>query len=276
MRDEKGEPRYRIGEAAEILGLTKEGVRYLEKRGLIASERDPGNGYRYYTRGDLAKMQQLRTYEKMGLTIAEAADLFRVSSTRELEERLGRQKEVLEEEIARLRARQSVLERQIEVVRQADEDERLHLQVMPAAWFLPTDGADYDRKMCISAKEERTWIREMPYTLLAKFSCSREGGVQEKHGIYVEERIARKLGTPLPERAIYLPERLCAVCTVRRIVREQLTYAEIYARIAGEYRIAGEMLVTVQMPVDLGGRRGHLNQVAVPVEEKGAGEEKGH
>ena len=40
--------RYRIGELADFFGMTKEGIRYLEREGVITSERDAGNGYRYF------------------------------------------------------------------------------------------------------------------------------------------------------------------------------------------------------------------------------------
>ena len=42
---------YSVGEVAALFGLTTQGVRYLEKQGLIQSVRKEGSGYRVFSRG---------------------------------------------------------------------------------------------------------------------------------------------------------------------------------------------------------------------------------
>lgn len=45
------ERQYRIGEMAEMTGLTRDTLRFYEKKGVIAAKRRE-NGYRYYTEQD--------------------------------------------------------------------------------------------------------------------------------------------------------------------------------------------------------------------------------
>lgn len=65
------EKRYRIGELADLFGITKEGIRYLERQGLITSVRDEENGYRYYGRASTATLKTVRTYQRLGLSLNE-------------------------------------------------------------------------------------------------------------------------------------------------------------------------------------------------------------
>ena len=52
--------RYRIGELAYFFGMTKEGVRYLERQGIVCSERDEKNGYRYFSRTEISRFKQIK------------------------------------------------------------------------------------------------------------------------------------------------------------------------------------------------------------------------
>ena len=51
--------RYRTGEMAEFFGMTKEGIRYLERQGLITSRRDEQNRYRYFSRSEITRLKEL-------------------------------------------------------------------------------------------------------------------------------------------------------------------------------------------------------------------------
>lgn len=85
--------KYRIGEVAGLFGLTKGGVRFLEKKGVIHAQRDEKNGYRYYDRKQITDIKQLRSYQAMGFSLEEAVELMnsgdpdRVMSSIEKKER---------------------------------------------------------------------------------------------------------------------------------------------------------------------------------------------
>lgn len=67
--------RYRIGEVADFFGLTKEGVRYYERKGLLTSIRDEQTGYRYYEREQITHLKRIRLYESMGFSLDEAWEM---------------------------------------------------------------------------------------------------------------------------------------------------------------------------------------------------------
>ena len=44
---------YKIGEVANILGVSADTIRYYEKAGIVYSKKDSSNGYRYFTPADI-------------------------------------------------------------------------------------------------------------------------------------------------------------------------------------------------------------------------------
>ena len=71
--------KYRIGEMAEFFGLTKEAIRYYERKGIVTSTRDERTGYRYYERDEITTLKQIRvrfmapsTHHTMGGVMVDA------------------------------------------------------------------------------------------------------------------------------------------------------------------------------------------------------------
>ena len=58
------ERQYRIGEMAEMTGLSRDTLRFYEKKGVITAKRRE-NGYRYYTDSDLYKLMSICYHRKM-------------------------------------------------------------------------------------------------------------------------------------------------------------------------------------------------------------------
>lgn len=59
----------RIGEVAELTGLTISNIRFYEKKGLIEPEREQQSKYREYTEADVKRLKQIILYRKMDLSI---------------------------------------------------------------------------------------------------------------------------------------------------------------------------------------------------------------
>ena len=59
-----------IGELAERSGLSRDALRFYEKRGLISAHRRP-NGYRHYPDGTLFVLDYVRTAQKLGFSLSE-------------------------------------------------------------------------------------------------------------------------------------------------------------------------------------------------------------
>ncbi len=63
----------RIGELAELSGLSREALRFYEQRGLIRARRQD-NGYRDYPSEAVMLVQYIRTAQQLGFTLAEIGE----------------------------------------------------------------------------------------------------------------------------------------------------------------------------------------------------------
>ncbi len=61
-----------IGELSERSGLSRDALRFYEKRGLIRSSRG-ANGYRHYPDGTLFVLDYVSTAQRLGFSLAEIA-----------------------------------------------------------------------------------------------------------------------------------------------------------------------------------------------------------
>jgi len=66
----------RIGEAAALLGVSRETLRHYEKRGLIRPSRAE-NGYRGYHPEHIAQLQRIRQLQSLGLALAQIKRVLR-------------------------------------------------------------------------------------------------------------------------------------------------------------------------------------------------------
>lgn len=69
---ETPQTKYRIGDVADLIGMSRDSLRHYEKRGLIPSKKDD-NGYRYYTDEDLPRLISILYERKMGMGLDEIA-----------------------------------------------------------------------------------------------------------------------------------------------------------------------------------------------------------
>lgn len=105
--------RYLIGDVANLMGLSRDTLRYYEKRGILTSEKGE-NGYRYYTERDISKMIGVLYQRKMDIGLSDMEQLWtgdgtleklnEITSTRLEEERQALRKH--EQTIARLQVTQ--------------------------------------------------------------------------------------------------------------------------------------------------------------------------
>ena len=66
---------YKISEFARLAGVTSRTLQYYDHAALLSPSLRTEKGYRLYTRGDLLRLQQLRTLNWMGFTLKEAAHI---------------------------------------------------------------------------------------------------------------------------------------------------------------------------------------------------------
>jgi len=67
---------YKIGDVADLIGITPEAIRNYEREGLIKPKKDEGSGYRYFTTWDILILINTRQYRKFYYSIADIYEMF--------------------------------------------------------------------------------------------------------------------------------------------------------------------------------------------------------
>lgn len=65
----------KIKQVEELVGITKKNIRFYESQGLLDVERAE-NGYREYHKEDITRLQEIKLFRKMDLSIEETKALF--------------------------------------------------------------------------------------------------------------------------------------------------------------------------------------------------------
>lgn len=89
-----------IKEVEERTGISKQNIRYYERKGLLSPVRNPENDYREYTDEDIARLQKIKLFRKLDMPIEEIRKL--LDGRCSLEEALEQQKKRLAQEKERL------------------------------------------------------------------------------------------------------------------------------------------------------------------------------
>jgi len=107
----------RIGELAELVGISTRAIRHYHRVGLLPEPARRGNGYRDYSLRDAVELARVRRLVELGLSLAEVGDVLAGDADRDLAEILRELDADLagqEADIRRRRARLAQLLRQAE------------------------------------------------------------------------------------------------------------------------------------------------------------------
>ncbi len=92
---------YQIGDVANIVGISRDTLRYYEKRGLISPYKEK-NGYRYYTESDIQKLISILFQRKMDLGLDDIETYWSCDDSHtKMADRIARRIQEEEEEIRR-------------------------------------------------------------------------------------------------------------------------------------------------------------------------------
>ena len=98
---------YTSGDAARMLGISQEAIRYYEKQGIVLFEKEDGNGYRFFQFRKLIAMVCLRLLQRMGFSVQDSWELVNGTNTGRIVQRLEENEAELEAQIVRLTQIQS-------------------------------------------------------------------------------------------------------------------------------------------------------------------------
>ena len=90
----------KIGQAAQLTGLTISNIRFYERKGLLEPERNDQSKYRNYSEQDIRRLKQIILYRKMNMPIEKIASMLDDPAVSEelvrqqLQELLNKQQEI--------------------------------------------------------------------------------------------------------------------------------------------------------------------------------------
>ena len=126
---------YSVGEVAALFGLTTQGVRYLEKQGLIQSVRKEGSGYRVFSRAAVARLKEIRMMQSLGFSTEQLA---RSMPRERILPSLDEQLEAIARKRAELERMEAGLRHQQALVRWfLEEPGQMRLERRPRMLFFP-------------------------------------------------------------------------------------------------------------------------------------------
>lgn len=267
---------YRIGEVADFFGLTKEGIRYYERKGIISSKRDEKTGYRYYPRDEITRLKQIRFYQSMGFSLEESQTMIVETAYEQVEQRVAGKLEELTKKEAGIARMKRELEAQMAALRRFERRE-VELLRRPCTLFLErvpdeaSAGARAHEQTAQARKDEKAWIDAMPPAMLFGMHYDRElKPVYNVFGTAISQADALRLGLPV-DRAVVLPERLCVCGSTQAPLGEKPDIAHMvrWMRENG-YRLCGDVYGALRFTYrGEDGRRWGVHDLSLPVETGG-------
>lgn len=206
---------YRIGDVAELVGLSRDALRFYEKKGVITA-RKKDNGYRYYSESDIYKLMYILYQRKMNTSLEEIENQISEGISRASLRIRTRQR--IAEEKAQIRRHQqavtrlSLVERDLETIEKSLD--RCRVKTFPKAYILGT---------CPSLQEGlKEWFRlssreaglDMTYFYNVYHFTEEDGLEQEGTQLLFYQGIEPLLDSPIDAQAHPLTEPVKCVYSV--------------------------------------------------------------
>lgn len=271
----KNNMKYRIGEMAEFFGLTKEVIRYYERKGLVTSTRDAQTGYRYYERDEITTLKQIRTYESLGFSLDDAQAMVVETTFSEMEQRLDQKLLELKKKEAAIQRMRQELERQ-QASAHAFKLGQMELRTAPETYFwrrVPDEASaqtEAEReRIARERSEEKHWVEAMPPVALCGLHYDKNLNPCKVFGSVIPKNMAETLGLPL-SCAVLLPERLCAVGYAEAKIGDKPNIDKLVSWTRGQgYSICGDIYATLRLVYKKeSGERWGVHEFFLPIQKE--------
>ncbi|MPM47577.1 hypothetical protein SDC9_94288 [bioreactor metagenome] len=249
--------RYRIGEVAQLFGLSKGGVRYLEQRGFIHSYRDENNSYRYYDRVQVTAIKKIRFYQALGFSLEEAAVLVKIKDSGQLMDRMLCKEHELATQIEQTRKMIGALKAHTGKISAAKSLGSSWITAHRPAMYRISVWEDLDSKSESHQKgpdkasdpvtyrermeAESSFISCIPNVLLSILIRKQEGDYLIARGSCIEEADAQRLGVAPNSQVDYYPRHTDCYYSVVKIGLEKQGIRHITDKV-DDMESHGEML----------------------------------
>ena len=262
---------YSTGELAELTGMSREGIRFMEKRGVIESQRNAANGYREFDNDQLIRLSRTRSYCSLGFSLEEAKEIYENISKDRLEAVFTGKIDELEKKRREIeKMEQALREQQFAAEFITGKRSGFEINNNPEIFFFPRMK---NRKDIISADSERKkedtafthWIQNTPATKMLAYYDPQ--GAEWK-GIAAYRRDYEKLYLPKPSSLIFFGSSAClhGVIAAEKFKRPDFSEMKKWAADNG-YKLTGQFLCLLQLSyLEDNGNVYLVHEIYAPVE----------
>ena len=122
----------KIGEFSRLMQVTVKTLRHYEQKGLLIPEEvDPWTGYRFYSIGQMLRLNSIRQLQRLGFSLEEIKDLFEGESHVPSVEQLTMKIEETEKLLQQLLTRRSQLQEWVDSRKKVKTMEKFSIQSLP-------------------------------------------------------------------------------------------------------------------------------------------------
>ena len=122
----------KIGEFSRLMQVTVKTLRHYEQKGLLIPEEvDPWTGYRFYSIGQMLRLNSIRQLQRLGFSLEEIKDLFEGESHVPSIEQLTMKIEETEKLLQQLLTRRSQLQEWVDSRKKVKTMEKFSIQSLP-------------------------------------------------------------------------------------------------------------------------------------------------
>ncbi|MEG0322897.1 MAG: MerR family transcriptional regulator [Raoultibacter sp.] len=264
---------YRIKEFAAMTGLPPSKVRFYEKQGLLASDREE-NGYRVFAPEDAFRVNAFRVLLQYGFSVEQAVGMLDAKQgTEEFYESLEAQREELQHEADLLRYRLAKITGAIDTITHLDQSCTATLVDAPDQYYV---NASIGRDFSVSIENEAEIA--LFYDLLSVTSCARI--ITKEDFESVDDTISPNYVISIPETEFHRLEgidskKLTHLCLGkcirlrRQVTREESVRKETFSELVRfmedhGYYLRGDIILYPSF-LNLDGKGSDIETLFVPV-----------
>lgn len=204
---------YKIGEVANILGITTEAIRYYESQGVITPIKYKKSNYRYYSKWDIELLIRARCLRSYGYSIAETVEILNSCEIPDISARLHQKEADIEKNIAwNLNLLRRLRELNESIVESENFVGKYRIEYRPAMYRLENQ-IGYKLKDSPEMKRlTREWIDMVPFIRASahfKKEDLENGSDTFSFGQALDEKYADFFGIKESQYVTYLPSIPC-------------------------------------------------------------------
>ncbi|MBM7542321.1 MerR family transcriptional regulator [Amphibacillus cookii] len=182
---------YRIGEIAELFGLSKEAIRHYERLHIIKSNRNPHNNYRFYDEEAVNTLRVVRSYRSLNFSLDEIIALINTQEKKAMLNELNSKEKKLKTEIEALKQQIDIIHQQKHMLQQLDHQlGKYQIKTKPSTLWLSYNHEN--KKDILYKNTEYSWSKQMPSTRISARYVLNKDEITSIPGFCISSKDAEK------------------------------------------------------------------------------------